>query len=165
MNYETRFDLAATPFPYEGPLRMIGIGIVALAFAAYRIYRMDMTFWGFLRNYKMLVLVFIGTGLIGYTVRNSWDFVWMRSAAANGKVEQIEGIVQDHWIKRASNDTFEHFRIGTVEFFFKQRDGDESFFNNGGRQKTELRDDMRLRIAYLVMGTDNNRIVKLEIAR
>lgn len=165
MNYETRFDLAAMPFPYEGPLGMIALGIVAFSYGAYRIYTMDLTFWRILRNYKVLALVAAGTFLVGYQVRNYWEFFWMRSAAANGEVERIEGIVQDHEIKRSGNDTFENFRIGTVEFFFKHRDGDESFFNNGGRQKTELRDDMRLRIAYLVMGTDNNRIVKLEIAR
>ena len=164
MNYETHFDLATMPFPYEGPLRMIAFGIMAFAYGAYRFHKSDLTFWRAVRNYKMLVLVFIGTGLVGYTVRNSWDFFWMRSAAADGEVEQIEGIVQDHWIKRASNDTFEHFRIGTVEFQFKHRDGDESFFNNAGRQKTELGDGIRLRVAYLVMGP-NNRIVKLEIAR
>jgi len=165
MNYETHFDLAAMAFPYERPLGIIAFGIVAFAYGAYRIYRMDLTFWRILRNYKMLALVAIGTGLVGYTVRNSWDFFSMRASAASGEVENIEGIVEDHWIKKPGNDTFEHFRIGTVEFLFKHRDGDEAFFNNGGRQKTKLGDGMRLRVAYLVMGADNNRIVKLEIAR
>lgn len=164
MNYETHFDLAAMPFDYGRFFGVIALGVVALGYGAYRVYKMDLSFWAFLRNYKMLALVAAGTFIIGYTVRNSWDFFWMRSDAASGQVEHAEGIVNDHWIKSNGGKTFEHFRVDDVEFLFKHRDGDEAFFNNAGRQKTKLRDGMRLRIAYLVMGT-NNRIVKLEIAR
>ena len=100
MNYETHFDLAAMPFPYERPLGMIALGIVAFTYGAYRIYTMDLTVWRILRNYKVLALVAAGTFLVGYQVRNSWEFFWMRSAAASGEVERIEGIVQDHETKR-----------------------------------------------------------------
>lgn len=147
MNYETHFDLAAMPFEYERFFGVIALGVVVLCYGAYRVYKMDLSFWGFLRNYKMLALVAAGTFLIGYTVRNSWDFFWMRSNAASGEVEHAEGVVADRWVKTPSTGkTFEHFRIGDVEFLFKHRDGDEAFFNNSGRQKTKLR------IAYLVMG-------------
>lgn len=164
-NYETHFDLAAMPFEYGGFLGAIAIAVVAIGYGAYRVHKTKLSFWAFLRNYKALALVAVGTFLIGYSVRESWDFVWMRSNAASGQVERAEGVVEDHWIKTPrAGEIFEHFRVGDVEFLFKHRDGDEAFFNNSGRQATKLRDGMQLRIAYLVMGT-NNRIVKLEIAR
>lgn len=100
MNYETHFDLATMPFEYGRPLGAIALAVLVIGYGGYRVFRMDFSLMGFFRNYKAMALVAVGTFIIGYTVRNSWDFFWMQSSAASGQVEHAEGVIEDYWIKK-----------------------------------------------------------------
>jgi hypothetical protein len=102
-----------------------------------------------------------------------WKHQSMQAALIQGEgTQQIEGSVQDHWIKEQTRETgneirieaIENFRIAHVNFRFTQTKRRTTYFTNAADNSVGLRDGMRLRVVYVVVG-EVNKIVKLEVAQ
>lgn len=173
MNYETVFDSSTVPYGYGWAAAALAFATVIIIWAIYRLRRVDHDVWSYYRAFKDAIGFLVAIGFIVFIGYDWWTYQSVQTAAASGEgAEEIEGIVQDHWVKEQTRETssdvriemVEHFRISTVEFEFAQGSSESRYFANAADHRVKLYDGMRLRIRYLAKKTAN-KIVKLEIAR
>jgi hypothetical protein len=173
IDYEILFDASTVSFTYGRAVILLLISAVAIWWCLRRLRAVDYRIFADSHTLKASALSVIALALFGMVGRDWWEHREMQAAISRGEgILQVEGVVQDHWIKEPARETgdmvrietVEHFRIADVHFQFAQTDSDGRYFTNAGDHAVKLQDGMRLRIAYIAVG-DSNRIVKLEVAR
>ncbi len=171
-SYQTLFDASTVPFRYGGAAFLLVVAALSIWWGFHRLRQVDYNFFADYRTFKSTATLLVGAGLIMFIGHDWWDHQAAQAAIARGEgTRQVEGVVQDHWIKEQTRetgdkvriDTIEHFRIAHVDFEFAQTRSQQTYFTNAADHFVKLRDGMRLRVIYVAAG-DTNQIVKLEAA-
>lgn len=172
-NYQTLFDASTVPFGYGSAASVLLFSAIAIGWGFRRVHRMDYNFFADYRTFKATALIVVGAVMFMAVGHNWWEHQSMQTALSRGEgTEEVEGIVQDHWVKEQTRDTndkvrietIEHFRVAQIDFEFAQTKSQNHYFTNAADHALMLQNGMRLRIAYVEVD-DANKIVKLEIAR
>jgi hypothetical protein len=173
MNYEILYDTTTVSFSYGKSVALIVPGVLSIVFAAFAMIRFAEGRTTFLRAFKGLAVGIVGFGMFYLVGADWWNYQKLQAAAASDTgISHVEGVVQDHWVKEQTSDTggeikietVEHFRIRHTHFQFIHGAGKGHYFTNSGDSAVDLREGMRLRIAYLEDG-ESNLIVKLEMKK
>jgi hypothetical protein len=169
-NYQTLFDATTVPFGYGGSAILLLISALVMWWGFRRVRQADYHFFADYRTARGTVWLLIGSVFVVAVFQQWWSHQTAQAAIRQGDgTQQVEGVLQDHWIKdetRQSGSTMrlvrtEHFRIEQTEFQIVAGDYGPYFTN---RQGLKLENGMRLRVTYLEF-EQRRRIVKLEVAR
>jgi hypothetical protein len=169
-SYETLFDATTVPFGYGGSAILLAISALVMWWGFRRVRQADYQFFADYRTARGTVWLLIGSVFAMGVGQQWWAHQTAQATIRQGDgTQQVEGVVQDHWIKdetRQSGSTMrrvrtEHFRIEQTEFHFVAGDFGPYFTN---RQGLKLENGMRLRVSYREL-EQRRRIVKLEVAR
>lgn len=173
MAYEIAFDSSQVTYGYGWAAGALAFAVIIIIWAIYRLRRIEHGMWNYYRAFKDALGFLIAIGFIVFVGYDWWTFRSIQTAAASGNgAQEIEGIVQDHWVKELTRETssdlriemVEHFRISTVEFEFARTNRVGRYFSNAADHRVKLYNGMRLRIRYVETKTAN-KIVKLEAAQ
>lgn len=171
-SYQTVFDTTAVPFGYGWAIGLLVFGALAVWWGIRRLLDFNNNMYGYVRAFRSLLIFGAGCVMFYLACFDWWQYRSLQAAMADGEgVEQIEGIVQDHWVKEQTRETsnevridlVEHFRISKIEFQFAQGQKEGRYFTNAADHRVKLYDGMRLRISYIAT-KKANKIVKLEVA-
>jgi hypothetical protein len=172
-NYQTVFDVGTVPFNYGAAGFLLLVGALCIWWGIHRLRSMSYDVFSYFRAFKAGMLAIAGFGVFVFIGHDWWTHQSLQAAATTGEgIEQVEGIVQDHWIKEQTRETsddvrvelVEHFRISHIDFQFAQTKSQGRYFTNAADHPVKLRDGMRLRVVYVAVG-NTNKIVKLEVAQ
>lgn len=172
-SYQTVFDTAAVPFEYGWTMGLLAVGALTVFWGIRRLLDFNNSMHGYVRAFRSFLVFGAGCVMFYLACSGWWQHRDLQAAMASGEgIEQIEGVVQDHWVKEETRETsndvkievVEHFRISTVEFKFAQGRKTGRYFTNAADHSVKLYDGMRLRVSY-VAAKKSNKIVKLEIAQ
>ena len=169
-DYKTLFDAITVPFGYGGGAIVLLVSALVMWLGFRRVRAADYNFFADYRTARGTVWLFIGSVFAMAVIHLWWTHQTAQAAISRGEgIQQVEGILQDHWIKEETHQSgssmrivsVEHFRIAQTEFQFAAGDYGPYFTN---RQGVKLENGMRLRVTYVDVD-QRQKIVKLEVAQ